>query len=149
MPTDEASATIEIEAPPDRVLAVIRDVESQPRWVPEIRSAEVVDRNADGTPATATFRASTPVGSDEYTLAYTHRPDGLDWHLLEGRLQSGQDASYRVRPLGADRTEVSFDLRITHGLPLPGFVRRRVVGGLAKGTVEGLARFVESGPALV
>lgn len=149
MPTDEASATIEIDAAPDRVLAVIRDVETQPRWVPEIRSAEVLERNADGTPATAKFRASTPVGSDEYTLAYTHRADGVDWHLLEGRLQSGQDASYHVRPLGPDRSEVSFDLKITHGLPLPGFVRRRVVGGLAKGTVEGLAGFVESGPALV
>ena len=147
MPTDEARATIEVGVAQDRVLTVLRDVESQTEWVPEIHAAEVLTRNADGSPATARFKASTPVGSDEYTLAYVHRDDGLSWSLVTGRLQSGQDAGYHLRRVASERTEVTFELRITHGLPLPGFIRRRVVRGLVNGTLTGLAQYVESGPA--
>ena len=46
---------------------------------------------------TAHFAASTPVGTDEYTLAYTHRADGMDWTLVQGKLQTGQDGAYTVR----------------------------------------------------
>jgi len=143
LPTDTATRSIEVGAPLDRVLATLRDVGSQVQWVPEIRESEVLSRNTDGSPATARFRASTPVGTDEYTLAYQHRDDGLSWSLVQGRLQSGQDARYDVRRLDDDRTEVSFDLRITHGLPLPGFVRRRVVTGLVMSTLKGLKKHLE------
>jgi Polyketide cyclase / dehydrase and lipid transport len=143
MPTDTASRSIEVAAPLDRVLTTLRDVGSQARWVPEIRESEVLSRNTDGSPATARFRASTPVGTDEYTLAYQHRGDGLSWSLVEGKLQSAQDARYDLRQLDDDHTEVSFDLRITHGLPLPGFVRRRVLAGLVLSTLTGLKTHIE------
>jgi hypothetical protein len=144
MPTDAAIETIEIDSPYDRVLAVVRDVESQPHWVPEILEAEVLERNEDSTAATARFRATTPVGKDEYTLAYEHRRDGMSWSLVEGRLQSGQDARYDLRRLGKNRTAVTFDLRITHGLPLPGFLRRKVIQGLVHGTLAGLDEYTKS-----
>ena len=147
MPTDTADQTVEVNAPPDRVLAIIRDVESQVVWVPEILEAEVREWYDDGTPATAWFKASAPVGTDEYTLAYTHRPDGMDWTLVEGRLQTGQDGRYQLEPLGADCTTVTFELRISHHLPLPGFVRRKVISGLVSNTVTGLQGFVDAGDA--
>jgi uncharacterized membrane protein len=142
MPTDAAIETIEIDAPYDRVLAVIRDIESVPQWVSEILEAEVLEKNEDSTPARAWFRASTPVGKDEYTLAYEHHRDGMSWSLVEGRLQSGQDARYRLRRLGKNRTAVTYELRITHGLPLPGFLRRKVINGLVHGTLAGLDGYV-------
>lgn len=142
MPTDEASRTVRVAAPLDEVLATIRAVDGQPEWVPEIRTAEVLERDADGLPLTASFSASTPVGTDEYTLAYVHRPDGLDWSLVKGKLQTGQDAHYDV--VDADgATDVTFSLRISHNLPLPGFVRRKVIGGLVDSTLGGLKAHVE------
>jgi hypothetical protein len=106
--------------------------------VPEILKAELLEKNDDSTPARAWFRASTPVGKDEYTLAYEHRRDGMSWSLVEGRLQSGQDGNYHLRRLGKNRTAVTYELRITHGLPLPGFLRRRVINGLVHSTLTGL-----------
>ena len=38
---------------------------------------------------------------------------------------------------------MTFDLRISHNLPLPGFLRRKVIGGLADSNVGGLAKRVE------
>ena len=36
MPTDTASQSLEVHAPLDGVLAVIRDVQTQPEWVKEV-----------------------------------------------------------------------------------------------------------------
>lgn len=144
MPTDEASRTVTVAAPIETVLATIRDVGHEPDWVEEIRTVEVLSSDADGLPLEAHLTASAPVGTDEYTLAYTHRPDGLDWSLVKGKLQTGQDASYTLRAVDDDHTEVTFDLRISHNLPLPGFLRRKVIGDLASNRVKGLTKHVES-----
>jgi uncharacterized membrane protein len=143
MPTDTAVETIEIDAPYDAVLAVIRDVESQPLWVPAVVAVQVVEKDEDGLPAVAEVRATTPVGKDEYRLAYRQHDDGMSWGLVSGRLQSQQDARYRLRRVGRRRTAVTFELVISHGLPLPGFVRRRVITGLVRDTLSGLKGYLE------
>ena len=143
MPTDEASRTVTVTAPFDTVLATVRDVEHEPDWVEEIRAVEVLETDDDGLPATAHLTAAAPVGTDEYTLAYTHRPDGLSWTMLSGKLQTGQDASYTLRAVDDTHTEVTFDLRISHNLPLPGFLRRKVIGDLAAHRVQGLTKHLE------
>ncbi len=118
MPTDTSNATVVVDAPLTTVLETLRDVETQPDWVAEIRTVEVLTRNDDGTPLTARVAASSPLGTDHYTLAYEHTPDGMTWHLVEGRLQTGQDATYVLRPLDDERTEVTLTLTISHNLPL-------------------------------
>ena len=143
MTTDFARQTVEVAAPLRRVLATIRDVESQPEWVPEVLTAELLEKYEDGTPATARFSASAPVGTDEYTLTYRHRSDGMNWSLVDGRLQTGQDGGYDLLPLGRNRTEVTFELEISHHLPLPGFIRRRVINGLVRNTLDGLKSRLE------
>jgi uncharacterized membrane protein len=140
VPTDSASSTVVVAAPLEQVLATIRAVEHQPDWVPEIREAEVLSRDADGLPLTARFAASTPVGTDRYTLGYEHERAGMRWHLVEGRLQTAQDATYSLTGLDEGRTEVTFALTISHNLPLPGFVRGRVIKGLVSSTTSGLVR---------
>ena len=138
MPTDTASATVVVPANLDDVLAHLRDVERTPQWVSDIKEVRVVTRNDDGTPLTADVAASTAVGTDRYTLAYEHGPDGMSWHLVEGRLQTGQDAEYALRALDDDRTEVAFTLTISHNLPLPGFLRSRTIKGLVANNTGGL-----------
>jgi uncharacterized membrane protein len=144
MPTDHAAETVVVAAPMKRVLATIRDVESQPEWVKEILEAEVLEKYDDGTPASAHFTATSPVGKDTYTLTYQHAADGMSWSLVKGRLQTGQDATYTLRSLGRSQTEVTFDLTIHHNLPLPGFLRGRVIRGLVHSTVDGLKGYVEA-----
>ncbi|HEX7536873.1 MAG TPA: SRPBCC family protein [Dermatophilaceae bacterium] len=144
MPTDHAAETVLIAAPMERVLATIRDIESQPNWVKEIIEAEVLEKFDDGTPALAHVRATAPVGTDEYTLSYEHAADGMSWSLVKGRLQTGQDATYTLRSRGKGKTEVTFDLTIHHNMPLPGFLRGRVIKGLCHNNVSGLKGFLEA-----
>jgi uncharacterized membrane protein len=144
MPTDRSVQTVEIKAPMAEVLATIRDVESQPEWIPEILEAEVLEvYEDDGLPATARFKASATVGTDHYTLSYEHSEDGMTWSMVEGRLQTGQEGVYELAELGPDLTSVTYDLTIHHNLPLPGFVRNRVIKGLVNSTLTGLKSHLE------
>jgi hypothetical protein len=138
MPTDHARRDVDVHAGPDAALATIRDVASQPEWIPTIREAEVLEVDEAGLPRTARFAASTAVGTDRYTLAYEHSPDGLRWSMVEGRLQTGQEGIYTVEPLGPDRSRVTYDLTVHHNLPLPGFLRSRIITGLVEETLTGL-----------
>jgi hypothetical protein len=143
MPTDEASRTVEVGAGFDDVLATIRDIESQVTWIPEILEAELLEEYEDGLPATAHFKAQAPVGTDEYTLEYEHSDDGMTWSMVSGKLQTGQNGTYLLKALDDDNTQVTYTLKISHHLPLPGFVRSRVIKGLVESTVNGLKNYLE------
>jgi len=144
MPTDSHTGTVEIAAPFEDVLATVRDVESQVDWIPEILEAELLEvYEADGLPATARFKASATVGTDEYTLSYEHTDTTMSWTMVEGRMQTGQEGSYTLDAVAPDRTLVTYELTIHHNLPLPGFVRHRVIRGLVEDTLTGLQQHFE------
>ena len=143
MPTDNARQHIDVAADLDTVLAAIRDVGSQPEWIPTIKEAEVDAADSSDLPTRARFAASTAVGTDRYTLAYEHSPEGMSWSMVEGRLQTGQEGRYTLERLDAGRTRVTYDLTIHHNLPLPGFLRSRVIKGLVDETLKGLRSRLE------
>ena len=144
MPTDHARETIEIKVPFSEVLDTIRDIESQAVWIPEILEAELLEvYEDDDLPATARFKASATVGTDSYTLSYEHAEDGMSWTMVQGHLQTGQEGRYQLRELGRDLTSVTYDLTIHHNLPLPGFIRHRVIKGLVDSTLTGLKQHLE------
>ena len=146
MPTDSAVQTVDVEAPMDEVLATIRDVEAHADWIPEILEAEVLEvYEDDDLPATARFKASATVGTDEYTLSYEHTHNTMSWTMVKGRLQTGQEGCYTLVERGPDRTSVTFELTIHHNLPLPGFIRSRVINGLVASTLQGLQERVATG----
>ena len=144
MPTDSAQKTISVNAPFEEVLATIRDVGSQVEWIPEILESEVLEEYDDGLAATARFKAKATVGSDEYTLSYEHQGNGMSWTMLQGKLQTGQEGRYTLAKSARDRTTVTYELTIHHNMPLPGFVRSRVIKGLVDSTLNGLRKRVEA-----
>lgn len=145
MPRDTARREQRIDAPVADVLTTLHDVAAQPEWIPEIRSVEALDVDDDGRVRRATVTAATAVGSDRYTLVYTHRPDGIAWTLESGRLQTAQEGELRAVPApdGDAGSLVTYTLTIEHPLPLPGFLRSRVITGLVTGTLAGLRERLE------
>lgn len=139
MPTDSAVQTVDVDAPMVEVLATIRDIEGYAEWIPEILEAEVLEvYEDDDLPATARFKASATVGTDEYVLSIEHTHNTMCWTMVKGRLQTGQEGCYTLVERGLDRTSVTFELTIHHNLPLPGFIRSRVMNGLVESTLQGL-----------
>lgn len=143
MPTDRSVVTVVVKAPFDEVLAAVRDVESQEHWVKEIHESDVLEEYEDGTPATARFTMVTGVGSDTYTLEYEHADDAMAWSLVEAQMMKSQNGRFDLRDLGDGSTEVTLILEVDHGLPAPGFLRRKVLNRFTAGIAQGLKTHLE------
>ena len=59
-------------------------------------------------------------------------------------MQTGQEGVYTLVELAPSVTQVTYDLTIHHNLPLPGFIRNRVIKGLVESTMTGLKGRVEA-----
>lgn len=140
---DQASSSITIDAPANAVLEVIRDLAAYPEWAEQISKAVVLEQGADG-PARATFSMSASGLSDDYTLVYDWKADGVSWTLAEPtKLQKSQQGSYQLTPRGAG-TEVTYLLTMEIKVPMIGLLKRKAQKMIIDSALRELKKRVES-----
>ena len=142
---DQASSTITIDAPLERVLAVIADIDSYPEWTGQIKSAQVVSTGADGRPQQARFVMDAGVLKDEYVLEYDWSDTGVDWQLVgKSSVQKSQVGSYALADKGG-RTEVTYRLAVDISMPMLGMFKRKAEKMIMDSALKELKKRVESG----
>jgi ribosome-associated toxin RatA of RatAB toxin-antitoxin module len=139
---DQTTASIDIDAAPAEVMAVIADLEHYPEWVDSLKSAEVLTSSA-GKAETARMVLDHPLVKDDYVLAYQWQPSTVTWHLVEGTLLKAMDGSYVLEQRG-DGTTVTYNLAVDLNLPMIGMFRRKAEKSIIDGALKGLKRRVES-----
>ena len=140
---DVASSTITIDAAPDRVLAVIADIDSYPQWAGQIKSAQVVQSAADGRPRQARFVMDAGVLKDEYVLQYEWAPAGVSWQLVgTSTVQKSQVGSYALAPRGTG-TEVTYSLAVDIAMPMLGMFKRKAEKMIMDSALKELKKRVE------
>lgn len=125
---DESTQSIVVDAPPDRIMAVIADLEAYPEWAQAVRETEVLATDEQGRPDEVRFTLDAGPVKDNYTLAYEWAPDGLSvkWRLVQGQMQRSQKGQYLLTPLDdGTRTEVTYTLSVELALPMIGLLRRK------------------------
>ena len=144
----EGSASAEIEAPIAEVFAVAADVEGSPRWQPEIKRAEALDRDADGHQTLVRTETDGKVRTLNSTLRFGYdEPAQITWEQTEGDLKSVR-GSWEFEDLGGDRTRATYWMEVDLGRmlgmvirgPLVGVLRGQLIDtmpGKLKGFVEG------------
>ncbi|MCU1692054.1 MAG: cyclase [Frankiales bacterium] len=143
---DQASSSITIDAPAEKVLAVISDLHAYPEWTGQIKSAEVLDTFPDGRPKRATFSMNASGFSDDYTLDYTYPDDGVAWSLVEPtKLQKSQVGSYGLTETGGS-TEVTYLLTLESKIPMIGPMKRKANKMIIETALRELKKRVESLP---
>lgn len=143
--TDQASASISINASKADVMAVIADFDAYPQWSGQIKSVAIDEQGTDGRPATVTFTLDAGVIRDEYTLAYTwHGDDRVDWHLVKSRALKSQDGSYILAETDGG-TEVTYELAVDLNIPMLGMFKRKAEKVIIDTALKGLKKRVESG----
>jgi uncharacterized membrane protein len=143
--TDQASASISINASKADVMAVIADFEAYPQWSSQIKSVAIDEQGPDGRPAQVTFTLDAGVIKDEYTLAYTWQGDErVDWHLVKSKALKSQDGSYILSDAG-DGTEVTYKLAVDLNIPMLGMFKRKAEKVIIDTALKGLKKRVESG----
>ena len=138
---DQTSASINIAAKPDQVMAVIADVEHYPAWVDSMKSAEVLSLAA-GRPRTVRMVLDHTLVKDNYVLAYDWKPRAVSWKLIEGSLLKAMDGSYVLKPNGSGTT-VTYTLTVDINMPMISMFKRKAEKTIIDGALKGLKKRVE------
>jgi len=124
---DESTQSIDIDAPPAEIMAVIADFPAYPEWVGFVQNCEVLDLDGrPGRPHEVRFVLDAGVIKDDYVLAYDWAADGLrvDWTLVRGQLQKSQTGSYQLTAVG-ESTRVTYTLAVDLTMPMLGMFKRK------------------------
>lgn len=144
---EQATETMEIAAPPERIVEVLLDFERYPSWARDLKGVTVESRDDDGRGTEVTFRAAAMGRSTSYTLRYTYEeePRRIVWELLRGDIMRKLDGSYLLEPApdGTGGTLVTYHLAVDLVVPLPGFVKRRAEGKIVHAALRELRAHVE------
>jgi uncharacterized membrane protein len=128
MGTLEASWTVDIDAPRDRVYEIAADIRGAPEWQGTLEDVEVLERDDQKRPLLVETESDATVKKVRSTLRFAYDPpDGLSWEQEKGEMKwlTGQ---WILEELDANRTRATYSLRADPG---------RMLGMLLRGPVEG------------
>ncbi len=142
---EHAEGSTDVFATPAEVMAVVADFEAYPDWVANLEEVEVLARDRRGRGTRVAFRLRTPMGDQAYTLAYRYLPKeaGMSWTYVEGTLEDLSGA-YTLEPAADGATRVTYQLEVSLGMPVPGFLMRQAAKQIVRSALSDLKRRVES-----
>jgi uncharacterized membrane protein len=135
--------TIDIEASAAEVFQVATDFETYPEWNANIKNVEVKETDDEGYATKVWYEVDAKVRTVRYTLGYdyTDAPGSFSWSLDSGDVKE-LSGSYAFDEFD-DVTEVTYELSIDPGFPLPGFMKRQAEKQIMKGALQDLKKRVE------
>ena len=134
----EGKASAEIDAPIEEVFAVAADVEGSPRWQPEIKAVEVLERNADGHQTLVEIDTDAKVRTLTSKMRFGYDdPTAISWEQTEGDLKSVR-GSWELEDLGDGRTRATYWMEVDLGRMLGMVIRGPLVGVLRGQLVESM-----------
>jgi ribosome-associated toxin RatA of RatAB toxin-antitoxin module len=142
---EQSTQSIEVDASPERVMAVIADFPAYPEWAKAVRETEVLAEDDDGRAKQVRLTLDAGPIKDVYTLEYAWDADGLavSWHLVKGQMQRAQNGRYQLEPVSGG-TKVTYTLSVELALPMIGLLRRKAEKMVMDTALKELKRRVES-----
>jgi uncharacterized membrane protein len=145
---DTSTQSIVIDAPPDRVAAVIADFARYPEWVEAIKSIDILEEYEDGYASQVRFAIDAGPLTDEYTLQYEYAEDlsRIEWQLVApSRMQKEQVGSYDIEANGDGTVTVTYTLSVELAIGMLGMFKRKAEKRIMDTALRELKRRVESG----
>lgn len=140
--SDKGKESIDISAPPEKILEVVTDIDSYPEWMSAFKLAQVLERDAEGRPTRAEFEVDARIKQIHYVLEYSYPSNGISWNSVDGDVKEIA-GSYTLEPSG-DTTHVTYEYSIDPGFPIPGFLRKQGVKMMVDSALKDLKRRAES-----
>ena len=127
------SASEEIDAPIERVWALIEDVESAPEWQGGLDASTALERDDAGRAVLVETESDIKVRRIKARVRFTYDgPTRLSWTQEKGEMKS-VEGSWELEDLGGGRTRATFNLDADPG---------RMLGMLIRGPVEAATRAI-------
>lgn len=127
----QGTASTMISAPIGDVYAVAADVERSPRWQPQFKRAEVLERDADGNQTLVRMITDGKLRDLKSDMRFSYdAPAGLQWLQVKGDLKS-IEGSWAFEDLGDGTTRATYALSVDLG---------RILGTVFRGPIVGILR---------
>lgn len=141
---EKVKDSIDIDATAEEIFEVVTDFETYPDWNANIKAVEVKETDDEGYATKVWYKIDAKVRTVTYTLEYDYSdaPEAFSWTLLDGDVKQ-LDGSYRFDEFD-DVTEVTYELAIDPGFPMPGFLKKQAEKQIMKGALEDLKKRVET-----
>lgn len=145
---DQSTQSIEIDAPPAAIMAVIADFAAYPQWAASVKTCEVQERFGDGRARQVHFVIDAGIVKDDYVLEYDWAADdsSVRWSLVRGQIQKSQHGSYTLaaQPTAAmPRTLVTYSLTVDLSIPMLGMFKRKAEKVIMDTALKELKKRVE------
>lgn len=125
------SSSAEIDAPLDKVWAVVEDVLSAPEWQGGVVSMEALETDSEGRATLVESENDIKVRHVKTHVRFAYDgPETLSWKQEKGDLKS-VEGSWTLEDLGDGRTRATYTLESDPG---------RIIGMLIRGPVESAIR---------
>jgi hypothetical protein len=133
-----AEQRLEIPASREACFEAIVDFETYPEWQDAVVRAEVVESYDDGLGKVVELCVDAKVREVTYRLLYHYEPPGkLWWDFVEGHGVEYIDGEYLFEARDG-ATLATYRLGIDPGVPVPGFIARRLNEGVMARAVRDL-----------
>jgi ribosome-associated toxin RatA of RatAB toxin-antitoxin module len=138
-----AEQQLEIPGSPEECFDAIVDFETYPEWQDAVLHAKVVESYDDGLGKVVELRVDAKVREVTYRLRYQYdRPTKLWWDFVEGHGVEYIDGEYLFEPRDGV-TLATYRLGVDPGVPVPGFIAKRLNEGVMARAVRDLRDEVE------
>jgi hypothetical protein len=122
---DQSTQSIDIDAEPAAIMAVIADFENYPMWAGSVKKAEVLESGADGRAKRVEFTLSAGPVRDVYELHYDWTGDQrVEWTLVRGQMMKAQQGRYALEAAPGG-THVTYWLSVDLVIPMLGQLKRK------------------------
>jgi hypothetical protein len=133
-----AEQRLEIPASREACFDAIVDFETYPEWQDAVVRAEVVESYDDGLGKVVELCVDAKVREVTYRLLYHYEPPGkLWWDFVEGHGVEYIDGEYLFEARDG-ATLATYRLGIDPGVPVPGFIAKRLNEGVMARAVRDL-----------
>jgi ribosome-associated toxin RatA of RatAB toxin-antitoxin module len=141
---DAVRDNIDINASAETIFGVATDLESYPEWNANIKRVEIKARTEDGLPSEVWMEVDAKLKIVSYTIGYDYAnaPESFSWSLIEGDVKE-LEGSYKFDEFD-DVTEVTYEMKVDPGFPIPNLLKRQAERQIARGALEDLKKRVES-----
>ena len=130
MPPITGSSSAVINAPLDRVWALVQDVEKAPEWQGGMKAIRVLERDSDGRAALCETESDAKVRTVKSTVRFDYEPPTtLSWIQEKGELKS-VEGSWELEELDSGRTRATYKLEADLGRMLGMVIRGPLVDAL-------------------
>ena len=142
---DKTTRSIVVDAPLDKVMAVIADFSAYPEWVTAAKSVDVVEDGENGRARRVRFVLDAGMVKDTYELEYDWAADGksVSWELISGDMQKSQVGSYTLAETGNGSTDVAYELTVDLAIPMIGLFKRKAEKVITDTALKELKKRVE------